>query len=372
MVSNKLVSIIVPVYNGEKYIESTLKTILNSYHKNIEIIVVNDGSNDSSCAICEKMAEQNKKIKFFSKENGGIVSARNYGLQKANGDYIAFCDQDDIVFPNMYSDLVKQCENNKADLGLIGTVRKIENSDELFPSESFTNGVFDKERINSHFLYPLIFHPFKPPIDMSLENQSSTIWKGLYRKDFLSDSNIRFKRFINFEDDFIFLAECYLCARKIVTLQKVGYCWRINPNSESHVIKYYPDLEERQKKYLDYFLDLFKKNNIPDDIVKWFIYVTRCKYYMMLLDNMTTPYNSESWKKKKSIIKNSIYNSNYKENLQAKKYLKKGRVQLGVLLNVIPLHSSTLDYLINLGLNKLNSLATRSAFLTGIERKLKK
>ena len=89
------VSVIIPVYNGEKFIEKTVAAIQRGIYKNIEIILVDDGSKDRSEDIIHQLAKQDDRIKIIRKENGGIISARNAGLDIARGDYICFCDQDD-------------------------------------------------------------------------------------------------------------------------------------------------------------------------------------------------------------------------------------------------------------------------------------
>ncbi len=94
-----LISVIVPVYRAEDYIEECINSISNQTYKNIEIILVNDGSPDKSGEICRKLKQADSRISVFDKENGGAASARNLGVQKASGEYIAFIDSDDIISP---------------------------------------------------------------------------------------------------------------------------------------------------------------------------------------------------------------------------------------------------------------------------------
>ena len=88
-------SIIIPVYNGEHYIENTVRSVLSSSWHDLELLLIDDGSTDSSLAICNRLAETDTRIKVYHKANGGIAEARNYGLIHANGNHIGFCDQDD-------------------------------------------------------------------------------------------------------------------------------------------------------------------------------------------------------------------------------------------------------------------------------------
>lgn len=97
MSNSSLVSIIIPIYNVEKYLRECLDSVVNQTYKNVEIILVNDGSPDSSATICEQYASRDIRIKYFIKDNGGLSDARNFGLTKANGDYIIFLDSDDVA-----------------------------------------------------------------------------------------------------------------------------------------------------------------------------------------------------------------------------------------------------------------------------------
>lgn len=111
-----LISIIVPVYNSEKYLEKCINSIINQTYKNLEIILVNDGSTDDSLSLCEKYAEKDTRIKVFSKNNGGLSSARNYGISKSNGAYIGFVDSDDYIELDMYESMMRCMLENSADI----------------------------------------------------------------------------------------------------------------------------------------------------------------------------------------------------------------------------------------------------------------
>ncbi len=113
-----LVSIIVPVYNTSKYLEKCLYSLINQTIKNIEIIVVNDGSTDNSLEIINKISKEDERIKVYSKKNGGLSSARNYGIEKSTGKYIGFVDSDDYVREDMYEILKKNLEDNSADMSI--------------------------------------------------------------------------------------------------------------------------------------------------------------------------------------------------------------------------------------------------------------
>ena len=107
----KLVSVVVPVYNQEKYLDTSVPSILNQTYPDVEVILVDDGSTDTSGAICDKFAAQSSKIQVIHKKNGGLSSARNAGLAMAGGRYIGFVDSDDYVLPTMYEKLMDAVQN---------------------------------------------------------------------------------------------------------------------------------------------------------------------------------------------------------------------------------------------------------------------
>ena len=116
------VSVIVPVYNVEDYLEKCLDSLVNQTLKDIEIIVVNDGSPDNSQKIIDKYEKKYKSIKSYKKENGGLSDARNYGVKKAGGKYISFVDSDDYIAPNMLEIMYNHAINNKLDIVVCDTI----------------------------------------------------------------------------------------------------------------------------------------------------------------------------------------------------------------------------------------------------------
>lgn len=112
----ELVSVILPVYNGERYLKECIDSILASTYQNLEIILIDDGSTDRSGPICDEYAERDSRIKVIHQENRGLICARNCGLSVSNGTYIAFVDADDLVSPAFYEEMVSAIEAEHADL----------------------------------------------------------------------------------------------------------------------------------------------------------------------------------------------------------------------------------------------------------------
>ena len=114
---NQLVSVVIPVYKGEKYIEKTVETILSQDYSNIELLLINDGCPDNSGALLDELSTSDNRIRVFHKDNGGVAEARNFGISLAKGELIAFCDQDDLWMPSKLSKQVPLF--NKQDVGVV-------------------------------------------------------------------------------------------------------------------------------------------------------------------------------------------------------------------------------------------------------------
>lgn len=127
-----LVSIIVPVYNVEMYLEKCVESLINQTYKNIEILLIDDGSKDASSILCDKIAEKDSRIQVVHKENGGLSDARNVGIQMAKGKYLGFVDSDDWVNINMFESLVMACEQKKTQIAVCGMMRVYRNREDAF------------------------------------------------------------------------------------------------------------------------------------------------------------------------------------------------------------------------------------------------
>ena len=114
--TKELISIIVPVYNVEKYLKKCVDSIVNQTYKNLEIILVDDGATDNSGKICDELVELDNRIKVYHKKNGGLSDARNYGVERATGDYIGFVDSDDYIDAEMYEKLYEAIKKENVDV----------------------------------------------------------------------------------------------------------------------------------------------------------------------------------------------------------------------------------------------------------------
>lgn len=128
MLNNELISVIVPIYNVELYLRKCVDSILNQTHRNLEIILVDDGSPDKCGVICDEYAKMDKRVKVIHKPNGGLSDARNAGLEIMTGDYVGFVDSDDWIEPDMYTKLLELLQRFHADMAFGGVADELESN----------------------------------------------------------------------------------------------------------------------------------------------------------------------------------------------------------------------------------------------------
>lgn len=144
------ISVIIPVYNTEKYLEKCVLSVLEGGVENIEILLIDDGSDDGSGHLCDRLAEKSGKIKVFHKENGGLSSSRNLGISKAKGKYLCFIDSDDFLEKNSLFNMLKKAESQKAEISVFGLIIDIPNSYKKFVSDG--DYTLTQENKDSHFI----------------------------------------------------------------------------------------------------------------------------------------------------------------------------------------------------------------------------
>ena len=260
-----MLSIVIPVYNGEKYIAETLEHIQASSYTDFEILIVNDGSKDQSESIIRKLIQEDQRIKYYYKENGGIVSARNYGLDKASGKYICFVDQDDMVMPYMFEHLINDIEQNHADFAQGGVAQS---SDENTFEEEVSAYVLEEgtEEFN-HAFGSLIL---RGDVIKASQKIDCNIWNKIYRLDFLRENKIIFKTFLDYEDDWIFVINAMKHAKTVTIRKQVVYIWRTNLESESRNRiahdKYLDDFYVKHCALRAFLLDALKEATVDQKL----------------------------------------------------------------------------------------------------------
>ena len=243
------ISVIVPVYNCEKYLSQCIRSIVNQDEKEIEIILIDDGSTDGSSSICDEFARKDERIIVVHKENEGVSVARNTGLEIAKGKYIAFVDADDYLDSKIYSTAYNEMENNNLDLIIwnynFDSEGKISANDN-FPDTCIVEGEEAVRNVSATVLCPVVCN-FKTPNNKIVG--MGFPWNKLYRLDIIKNNNIRFVKGIVLYEDVLFIYEYLKSVKKVELLNEILHNYRVNPNGAT--LKYKPEILESNNIFLE-------------------------------------------------------------------------------------------------------------------------
>ncbi|MCI6266632.1 MAG: glycosyltransferase [Erysipelotrichaceae bacterium] len=209
MNTNALISVIVPIYNVEKYLDRCIESIVNQTYKNLEIILVDDGSPDNCPKICDKWSKKDNRIKVIHKENGGLSDARNAGLDTATGAYIGFVDGDDFLDKKMYEILLKNLIKTKADMSIC-TAYLYEEKSKIKYKNSKNIQLFIYEGIDK---YNNLFN--------NNISEFNVVWKRIYKKEIFKE--LRFPKGKINEDTFIAHKLLSLSNKIVYSTEKLYY-----------------------------------------------------------------------------------------------------------------------------------------------------
>lgn len=276
------VSIIVPVYNVEKQLDRCVESLLNQTYKDIEIVLVDDGSPDNCPRMCDKYAQADSRVIVIHKENGGLPDARNVGLAVATGKYILFVDSDDWIEKETVEKLTAVIEEQKVDFVRFRAVldgRKgiPDGSPYRYePSQKMASGLYDKERIAKEILPRLLITP-----DLFLGPVLSVCF-GLYRKEFFDKNGISFDKSIKYSEDSVFSARVVFAAESFVVLDDAfyHYCFNLSSISFGKHDDWWEVAKLRSDYYAKYFADCDKYDfsiqlkrmmifNVLDGLSEW-------------------------------------------------------------------------------------------------------
>src|SRR5690606_34237575 len=223
------VSVVVPVYNVEKYIDRCMESLLHQTLIDIEVILVNDGSPDNSPLICDEYAKKDRRVKVVHKLNGGLGYARNSGIEIAKGEYIAFVDSDDYVDTNMYKTLYDVAKNNDSDTVFCGFNRELKKG-KFFPvSECKELVQHEGEEEIGKLLLDFIA---SKPEDSVERKYAMSVWHGIYKLDIIRENNIRFVSEREYaSEDLPFQIDFFKKANRINFIPDVFYYYCYNDSS---------------------------------------------------------------------------------------------------------------------------------------------
>lgn len=284
------ISIIVPVYNVEKYLSQCIESIINQNHKNIEIILVNDGSTDKSGDICDKYSLKDNRIKVIHKKNEGVSIARNTGLKVATGEYIAFVDGDDLVDKDIYTRLINVINNSKYDLVMCRFYRSFFNGENIIEDEPLEEGEYERNEVFEKLILPMIGNDFKNTGKTLI---MGAIWRCLYKKEIIKKNKIEFP-IIKIAEDMLFHLN-YLGYCNYVYVEKEPlYYYRYNNNSATK--KYITDLWDTLSRQLTMVNDDLRKFGLLNEKSKERIESNTFYFISWCFTNECHPSNTKEYK----------------------------------------------------------------------------
>ena len=229
-----LVSIIVPVYNVERYLEECVQSLVKQTYSDIEIILVDDGSKDSSGKMCDQFEKEDSRIKVIHKENAGLGFARNSGLDVAKGKYVTFIDSDDVADENLIENLIKGIHENKADTCIGGFKRITENGKIVFQER------YNKKIYAGSDVYQELFARMLGSDADKHDAIRMSVWNVLYSMEIIKAKTIRFpSERVLISEDIIWDSEYYRYSKITAVIESTAYKYRITPGSLTQ--KYKPD-----------------------------------------------------------------------------------------------------------------------------------
>ena len=222
----KLLTIIVPIYNVSSYLQQCIDSILNQTYKNLEIILVDDGSTDSSVEICDNYARIDSRIRVIHKKNGGLVSARKAGLECAHGEYAAFVDGDDWIDLAMYESLVKEMEDSKADIITSAAYKEFKDSTSAL-TDTLPPGIYTNE--TPELCKNMIFYK-----SMADNGIIPSIWSKVYKSNLLKEYYLCMDDNICFGEDAACVYTCIPFANRVQITHRPFYHYRFRSDSIVH------------------------------------------------------------------------------------------------------------------------------------------
>lgn len=256
------VSIIIPVYNVEKYLPRCMDSLLNQTLTDIEIILVDDESPDNCPAICDEYAKNDNRVRVIHKKNEGQGYARNAGLETATGEYIAFVDSDDYVELNAYQILYSVAKDSKAD-AVYFNYQRFNDQGNTWMEEGFDKKIWYQ---TEHDIRGLILDMIaNPPKEKNDRDINSSACSALFRQDMIKKSGIKFKSEREFAcgEDLLFNFDYLIRSSSVVAIPDALYNYRVNQSSYSRAVQ--PDYITKMHLFYQYLLTLLRKNNFGTD-----------------------------------------------------------------------------------------------------------
>lgn len=273
--NNPLISVIVPVYNVENYLSDCIESILNQSLENFELILVNDGSTDSSGYICDEYARKDNRINAFHKSNGGVTSARSYGVKMAIGEYINFVDSDDTIPENSLMELLSVAESDNLDIVSANYVKII-------------NSIKNKNIATNDDLILLEQYDYiEGLVRTKIPNGP---WAKLFKRELFDEFTFELEKDIVAFEDLIMNIRLALKCRRFGIINKVVYYYHLRDNSVSQVNKIGLDYYKKITPLIVESFQYYKLESCQPNILSY-LHLTQIKF--LILDNVSFNYRDK-------------------------------------------------------------------------------
>ena len=295
-----LVSIILPVYNAQNHLARCVGSICAQTYRNIEIIILNDGSKDQSLPVCEEFRQKDSRILLVDKANSGVSDTRNLGLKLASGKYVEFVDSDDYLDPDFTERLVAAAEENEADFVIApykmvipAGASKPEQVLEKIQDELGVMSVARPPEVREYGFLPAGVYD-KDTFALRLMDKPasyfySVLWNKLYRRDILTGNDIQFVSEMRWAEDLVFNLRYIQYAERFVAIDKPGYYYVQNPQSICHTQINAATIVQNKLQVFRYYKDLYTRLGIYEEV--------RPQLYKFLVDIAESTYPSGPFKK---------------------------------------------------------------------------
>ena len=316
------ISVIVPIYNVESYLDNCISSIINQTYRKLEIILVDDGSTDKSGNLCDKYANKDNRIIVIHKKNGGVSEARNTGLKKATGDYISFVDGDDYIHPQMLEVLYTAIEKNPfADFSMIYAQKtySLTANFESIQIEKIEYKIIQKQKLLINILGR-----------GTNGYQDTIVCNKLYKKQILN--NIYFNPNIKFSEDTEYCSRIYLKTNHAILIEKEMYYYFLRADSTIHKDINIDFIKRVEAYYLIY-------NNIPDSYNKLKAYAVEKIIKSILNIRYHTKKTSKDLKETSHKLLKPIQNEIYPKFLRNKQIEFHRKLGLSIFLYCPPLYN---------------------------------
>lgn len=236
-----LISVIIPVYNSEKFLDRCVNSVLKQSYKELDIILVDDGSSDKSGEICDQYAQIDERVRVIHKKNGGVSAARNSGLDVAVGDYCTFVDSDDYIEPEMYQSMIEIAKQYNCGVVMCDCVKEFETRTEVY-THDIRPGYYDRGQLEKEYFPHLLIMPnveYPPTISNWLCLYRRSQKQGLESKEkdesTATEYNLRYEEGIRFSEDLLFGAELLYHANSFYYMKgQCFYHYCMNEQSVTH------------------------------------------------------------------------------------------------------------------------------------------